>query len=59
MGMGPAAVLSEPDIREVADFGLLPAYETVRKYFGCTATYGVTRPDGILIELKYINPRKE
>jgi hypothetical protein len=58
-GIGPAAVLSEPDIREVADFSLLPEFETVRKYFGCSASYGVTRPDGIIVEFKYINPRRK
>lgn len=58
MGMGPAAVFAGPDFQELADFSLLPPFETVRKYFGYTASYGITRSDGILIEVKYLNPRK-
>jgi hypothetical protein len=37
------------------DFKLLPAFETVRKYFGITAAYGISRPDGFYFELQYIN----
>jgi hypothetical protein len=29
----------------------------VKKYFGYSAFYGVSRPDGFLFESKYVNPR--
>jgi hypothetical protein len=57
MGMGPAAaVLSRPSLRQFGDFSLLPEFDAVRKYFGYSAFYGVTRADGFLFEFKYLNP---
>ena len=38
------------------DFDLLPKYDVVRKYFGLSASYGISRPDGFFCEFKYINP---
>jgi hypothetical protein len=38
------------------DYGLLPKFETVRKYFGVAAIYGISRPDGFYFESKYLNP---
>jgi hypothetical protein len=59
MGMGPAAaVLAGPDFWQMGNFNLLPEFDSVRKYFGYSAFYGVSRPDGFLFEFKYINPRK-
>jgi hypothetical protein len=58
--VGPEAIL--PDIlfsedgSSILDFGLLPKFETVRKYFGLVAFYGVSRPDGFYFESKYLNP---
>jgi len=42
--------------RELFNFGLLPEFDAVRKYFGLSAFYGVSRPDGFYFEFKYINP---
>jgi hypothetical protein len=38
------------------DFSLLPEFDAVRKYFGVSTAYGVSRPDGIFFEVKYLNP---
>jgi hypothetical protein len=58
MGIGStAAVLARPDLWQSADFGLLPEFDAVRKYFGCSAFYGVSRADGLLFEFKYLNSR--
>ena len=35
---------------------LLPEFDAVRKYFGLSAFYGVSRPDGFFFEFKYLNP---
>jgi hypothetical protein len=59
-GMGPAAaVLAGPDLWELADFNLLPDFDVVRKFFGYSAFYGITRADGFLFEFKYIDPRSK
>ena len=45
-----------PPVSELPfDFKLLPSFETVRKYFGLMAFYGISRPDGFYFELQYIN----
>ena len=38
------------------DLSLLPEFDAVRKYFGVSAFYGVSRPDGFYFELKYLSP---
>jgi hypothetical protein len=38
------------------NFGLLPEFDVVRKYFGVSASYGVSRLDGFFFEFKYLNP---
>jgi hypothetical protein len=58
MGIGStAAVLASPDLWQSADFSLLPEFGAVRKHFGCSAFYGVSRADGFLFEFKYVNSR--
>jgi hypothetical protein len=58
LGMGStAAVLASPDLWQSADFSLLPEFDTVRKYFGYSAFYGISRADGFLFEFKYLNSR--
>ena len=42
--------------QEMFDFSLLPEFETVRKYFGSSVSYGISRPDGFFFEFKYLNP---
>ncbi|MHC4145054.1 MAG: hypothetical protein ACYSWW_23430, partial [Planctomycetota bacterium] len=39
------------------DFGLLPDFDAVRKYFGLSASYGIATQDGFFFEFKYINPK--
>jgi hypothetical protein len=41
---------------ELFDFSLLPEFEAVRKYFGSSVSYGISRPDGFFFEFKYLNP---
>jgi len=58
IGMGPAAaVLAGPDAWNFADFSLLPEFSAVKKYFGLSAGYGISRPDGFFFEFKYLNPQ--
>jgi hypothetical protein len=40
---------------ELFNFGLLPEYDTVRKYFGLSAFYRVSRQDGFFFEFKGID----
>jgi len=42
--------------KDLFDFSLLPEFETVRKYFGSSVSYGISRPDGFFFEFKYLNP---
>ncbi|MBN1392015.1 MAG: hypothetical protein JW947_04335, partial [Sedimentisphaerales bacterium] len=58
IGLGSSAtLLAEPDFWQSADFSLLPDYSSVKKYFGSFVLFAVTRPDGFLLEFKYLNPR--
>ena len=60
IGMGPAAaVLAGPDAWDFADFSLLPEFGAVKKYFGLSAGYGISRPDGFFFEFKYLNPQSK
>jgi len=36
------------------DFSLLPDFEAVKKYFGLSALYGVSRPEGFFFEFKEV-----
>ena len=38
---------------DLFDFSLLPAFDAVRKYFGLSAFYGLSIPEGFFFELKY------
>ncbi|MGD2095672.1 MAG: DUF3352 domain-containing protein [Phycisphaerales bacterium] len=42
---------------DLFDFGLLPEFDEIRKYFGLSASYGLSRPDGFFFEFKYLNSR--
>jgi hypothetical protein len=54
--MGPGALLLGPDeLSEFVDVDLLPAYEAVKKYFGTTVMYGLSRPDGFYLEFKCLS----
>jgi len=37
-------------------FELLPDFDVVRKYFGSSILYGISRPDGFFFEINYLNP---
>jgi hypothetical protein len=41
---------------DLFDFSLLPEFDAVKKYFGVSAFYGISRPDGFFFEFKYLNP---
>ncbi len=38
------------------DFSLLPEFDAVKKYFGVSAFYGISRQDGFFFEFKYLSP---
>jgi len=40
---------------DLFNFGLLPEFDVVRKYFGLSAFYGVSRPDGFFFEFNYLS----
>jgi hypothetical protein len=40
---------------DLFDFGLLPDFDAVRKHFGLSAGYGVSRADGFFFEFKYLS----
>lgn len=42
---------------DLVDFSLLPDFDAVKKYFGLSASYGISRQDGFFFEFKYINPK--
>jgi len=52
----PFPYLEVSPVNKLFDGDLLPKFDTVRKYFGLSAYYGVSRPDGFFFELHYINP---
>ncbi len=39
---------------DLFDFSLLPAFDAARKYFGLSAFYGLSIPEGFFFELKYL-----
>ncbi len=54
---GPASIkFGQQSISDLVDFNLLPEFDVVRKYFGLSASYGISRQDGFFFEFKYLNP---
>ncbi len=51
----PALMFSQIGL-DLFKFDLLPDYDIVRKYFGLSTFYGVSRPDGFFFEFEYLNP---
>lgn len=51
----PQMMLSQAGA-DAIDFSLLPEFDAVRKYFGVSSSYGISRPDGFFFEFKYLNP---
>ena len=49
-------VMFQQAAADLFDFSLLPEFDAVKKYFGLSAFYGISRPDGFFFEFKYLNP---
>jgi len=41
---------------DLFNFGLLPEFDAVKKYFGLSTLYGISKSDGFVFEYKYLNP---
>ncbi|MHC4120929.1 MAG: DUF3352 domain-containing protein [Planctomycetota bacterium] len=48
--------LSRTGGADLFDLSLLPEFDVVRKYFGLSASYGISRQDGFFFEFKYLSP---
>jgi Protein of unknown function (DUF3352) len=59
-GVGSGSILPQIMLSQAGanglDLSLLPEFDAVRKYFGVSASYGISRPDGFFFEFKYLNP---
>ena len=55
IGPNPGLMFSQAG-SELANPNLLPPFDAVRKYFGSSAFYGISRSDGFFFEFKYLNP---
>ena len=54
---GPASTKFSPmEIGKLVNFDLLPQFDAVRKYFGLSAFYGISTPEGFFFEFKDISP---
>jgi len=54
---GPASLQLGPQVLgDLINGSLLPEFDTVRKYFGSSTFYGISRPDGFFFEFNYLNP---
>lgn len=42
-------------LKKIVDVSSLPEFESVRKYFGVSAFYGISRPDGFYFEFRDLN----
>ena len=51
----PQMMFSQAGV-DLFDFTLLPEFDAVKKYFGLSAFYGNSKPDGFFFELRYLNP---
>jgi hypothetical protein len=55
-GVSPfSMMMGDAEMGKIVDFGLLPPFEEVKKYFGVSAGYGVSRADGFYFESKYLD----
>lgn len=43
-------------VADLFDFGLLPEFDVVKKYFGLSTLYGISKSDGFFFEFKHLNP---
>jgi len=44
------------NVDELVNLSLLPEFDAVRKYFGSSTFYGISRQDGFFFEFNYLNP---
>ncbi len=49
-------ILSSRARNQLFDFSLLPEFDVVKKYFGLSAIYGISKSDGFFFEFKNLNP---
>ncbi len=47
-----------PGVSASINPALLPEFDAVRKYFGSSTFYGISRPDGFFFEFNYLKPPK-
>ena len=55
---GPMSFAFGPELRASINPALLPEFDVVRKYFGSSTFYGISRPDGFFFEFNYLEPAK-
>jgi len=55
MGPGAGLMFSQGGL-ELFSIELLPDFDVVRKYFGSSILYGISRGDGFFFEFNYLNP---
>ena len=53
LNVGPFMMISQ-GLGGLVDFGLLPEFEAVRKHFGLSASYGISKGDGFYFEFKQL-----
>jgi hypothetical protein len=53
---GKAGSSAGSAIGQLVNFDLLPQFDAVRKYFGLSAFYGISTPEGFFFEFKDISP---
>lgn len=51
IGPNPASIFTELGVNA----GLLPPFDSVKKYFGPSTSYGTSRPEGFFFEFNYLN----
>jgi len=51
----PIYAFGPKEMKELVDLSLLPEFDSVEKYFGSSAAYGISRPNGFYFEFKNIN----
>jgi hypothetical protein len=55
--LGPVSLkLGPTEINELINPALLPEFDVVRKYFGSSIFYGISRPDGFFFEFDFLDP---
>lgn len=50
----PQMMLAQAGL-DLFDFGLLPEFDVVKKYFGLSTLYGISKSDGFFFEFNYLN----